>query len=428
MSVDIQKLAAARDLCAVLSEAGYIAYYAGGWVRDLLLDRPSDDVDIATSAQVEEIEALFEKTVPVGIRFGAIIVIHQGHAFEVSSFRKDGPYLDGRRPVHTEVGTPEEDAFRRDFTINGMFFDPSDGMVIDEVGAKQDLHAKLIRCIGSPRHRFQEDRLRMIRAVRFAARLDFEIEEQTQQAIIEMAAKLLPAVSVERIWQEFEKITSYPNCPKAFNLLHELGLLSTIFPSLKSRSLADIQKQTQVMRRLKKEVPTIFYLAQLWPLCDELRPIIREEYIEAQKNVVPYLKCSKENLRLLEQYHKILRQMVKDPELTDTVAWCQLYAHPQTDLCLHVIGCSFTSERQNQFSTAHYQNKRHLQPFVKRLIDKTPLVSSQDLFSAGVKSGISLGKLLKLAEKISIEQQLHNKDEVIAQLKTSQYWPKDLIS
>src|SRR3984885_11348242 len=189
---------AQKDAIAVvkkLSEAGHIAYFAGGWVRDFLMQHPSDDIDIATSATVEEVQSLFSKTIPVGSAFGIIIVVEGTHQFEVATFRKEFGYFDGRRPTRVERATPEEDALRRDFTINGMFWDPLEKKLYDYVGGQEDLHQGLIRAIGNPHERFYEDRLRMMRAVRYATRFHFPIEAKTYEAIRDHAHALLPSVA-----------------------------------------------------------------------------------------------------------------------------------------------------------------------------------------------------------------------------------------
>ncbi len=163
-------------------------------MRDLLLHKSSHEIDIATSAPPHIIQHLFPRTVAVGIQFGVIVVVLEGINFEVTTFRKDHPYQDGRHPEGVDYSTPEKDAERRDFTINGMFYDPLTEIIYDFVGGKEDLKRKVIRAIGNPHARFAEDRLRMIRAVRFAARLGFEIESETAKAIEEHAHHLFPAV------------------------------------------------------------------------------------------------------------------------------------------------------------------------------------------------------------------------------------------
>src|SRR5262249_42065141 len=153
----------ARTIVETLTRAGYIAYYAGGWVRDLLLGHPSDDIDIATNAPPAVVQQLFANTVPIGLAFGIVLVLIEGREYEVATFRSDVGYTDGRRPSHVHFTSAKEDAKRRDFTINGMFYDPLKQEVLDYVEGKEDLEKKLIRAIGDPHERIREDRLRMIR-------------------------------------------------------------------------------------------------------------------------------------------------------------------------------------------------------------------------------------------------------------------------
>ena len=150
----------ARKVIDKLVLEGHTAYYAGGYVRDRIMGHPSDDIDIATTAPVEIVQTLFKKTIPVGVQFGIVIVVMDGHQFEVATFRKEEEYKDGRRPTKIEPATPEEDAVRRDFTINGMFYDPTTGEVIDYIDGKKDIKHRIIRAIGNPKERFMEDRLR----------------------------------------------------------------------------------------------------------------------------------------------------------------------------------------------------------------------------------------------------------------------------
>jgi len=213
-----------------LREAGYTALFAGGCVRDLLLDRPFNDVDIASDAPPDEVEALFDRTHAIGKSFGVIQVVIDHEPFEVAAFRQDREYHDGRRPEGYEPTTPEEDALRRDFTVNGLFLDPATGHVLDFVGGRADLAQRRIRAIGDPAERFREDHLRLLRAARFAAVLDFEIETDTLLAIREHA-DLLPNVSVERVRQEFVRLlTESPRPGDAVALLDDCGLLRHILP------------------------------------------------------------------------------------------------------------------------------------------------------------------------------------------------------
>ena len=220
-----------------LREAGHVAYWAGGCVRDELLGETPADYDVATAARPAEVVALFRRTVEVGAAFGVVEVVGPrwpdgSHpVVQVATFRSDGVYLDGRRPESVMYSTAEQDAERRDFTINGMFFDPLDGQVIDYVGGRADLQARILRAIGDPRARFREDKLRLLRAVRLAARFSFPIEPATAAAVREMAPEIT-AVSAERIAEELRKMLAHPQRESAVRTLADLGLVPHVLPEV----------------------------------------------------------------------------------------------------------------------------------------------------------------------------------------------------
>lgn len=226
-----ERLEAARGICERLAREGHRTLLAGGCVRDILLGVAPKDYDIATSALPEEVAALFEKTVGVGAAYGVQRVMLPVGAFEVATFRKDGPYLDGRRPSSVEFLDEREDALRRDFTINALFLDPDDDSIIDYVDGRRDLERGIIRTVGDPAQRFQEDHLRLIRAVRFAARLDYAIEADTREAMGRMAG-LIAKTSAERIRDEVLKILSEGRARRAFEVLDDTGLLEVILPEV----------------------------------------------------------------------------------------------------------------------------------------------------------------------------------------------------
>lgn len=214
-----------------LRREGYEAYLAGGCVRDMLLHKTPQDYDIATDARPDDIQRVFADTIPVGAQFGVILVMVEGEPFEVASFRHDGPYLDGRRPSEVRYGSLQEDIRRRDFTINGMVYDPIDDRIIDLVEGRKDLELGAIRAIGEPRERFREDRLRMIRAVRFAASLKFEIEAETFAAVRQLAPTIAD-ISWERIGDEVTRILTEGGARRGFELLDLSGLLAVLLPEI----------------------------------------------------------------------------------------------------------------------------------------------------------------------------------------------------
>ena len=221
----------ALEIITVLRSHGFEAVLAGGCVRDALLARAPKDLDIATSAEPSKVEEFFPRTVAVGKAFGVVRVLGDNSEIEVASFRFDGKYCDGRRPETIQFSTAVEDALRRDFTINAMFYDPVSKKIFDYVKGQEDIDLRLIRCVGRPTLRFQEDHLRLLRAVRFAAELGFEIETDTWQALKELAA-LVQSVSRERIRDEMFKILKAENCGIGFSKLHESGLFMALDPEL----------------------------------------------------------------------------------------------------------------------------------------------------------------------------------------------------
>jgi poly(A) polymerase len=223
--------AIAREIVRRLQAAGFAAFWVGGYVRDFLLGREPQDFDIATDAKPEQVEKLFKRTIGVGKKFGVMVVVEDGHQFQVATFRAEADYKDGRRPTKVIFANAEADAQRRDFTVNGLLYDPLTKKIHDWVGGEKDLHAKIIRTIGAPEERFAEDHLRLLRAIRFAAQLDFEIEPKTFVAVKKFAPKI-KLISAERIRDELLKLFQSPHAARGLVLLRDSGLLEHILPEL----------------------------------------------------------------------------------------------------------------------------------------------------------------------------------------------------
>jgi poly(A) polymerase len=222
----------AVKICITLRAAGHQAYFVGGCVRDLELGREPADYDVATDARPERVQALFPGSLTVGARFGVILVVEGDTQVEVATFRSDVGYTDGRHPDRVEYSsTPQEDVSRRDFTINGLMLDPESGQVLDFVGGREDIRARIVRAIGQPGVRFREDKLRMVRAVRFAARFDYVIEPATFSAI-QTAAPQIHKVSPERLREELTKLLTEGAARRAFELLEETKLLPELLPEV----------------------------------------------------------------------------------------------------------------------------------------------------------------------------------------------------
>jgi poly(A) polymerase len=250
----------AADVVRRLREAGHEALLAGGCVRDRLLGREPLDFDVATSARPEEVRRLFRRTVPVGVQFGVVLVLVDDARFEVATFRSDDAYVDGRHPSAVHFGTAEQDAQRRDFTINALFQDPFSGEVRDYVGGRTDLRDGVIRAIGDASARITEDRLRMLRAVRFAARFGFTIAPATHAAIV-AAAPTVTDMAAERIGDEIVKMLTEGSARRAFELLDATGLLAVVLPEIAAmhgvRQSATMHPEGDVWRH------TLLLLAQL---------------------------------------------------------------------------------------------------------------------------------------------------------------------
>lgn len=393
----------ALTLIQTLVKAGYTAYFAGGWVRDLLLGSPSNEIDIATDAPPEKILALFPKTVAVGIHFGVVIVVMDGHHFEVSTFRKDAAYEDGRHPTAISFTTAEKDAERRDFTINGMFYNPLTQEVLDYVGGQEDLKKGIIRTIGNPFERFEEDKLRLVRAVRFAARFQFPIEAKTKEAIISLAPTLLPAVSIERIWQELTKMSAYPHFEQALLLLQDLGLLKAIFPSFQG----DLAQMVAPFPFFPAHTPLIAYLLELFPT----------HSLEQHLALCDFFKTSKEERKLVEFFAKARQAHSK-------VEWTHIYAHPQHTLFLNIQEAKLLPSEKKAFHEEHRQRKKDLSLHIKRIEEKKPLVTATHLQERGILPGRQMGLLLKEAEDLAITHNLTTADAVLEHLKNSPLWGK----
>lgn len=225
---------AVKEVCSRLKTAGFEALLAGGCVRDLLMNREPHDFDVATDARPDDVEALFERSVAVGKAFGVIILPFEDFQIEVATFRQDLDYKDGRRPEGVTFSTAEADAQRRDFTVNALFYDPAKHEIVDYVDGRKDIEAKILRTVGDPNRRFDEDKLRILRAIRFAAQLDFTIEPRTLEAIVQRANDVA-IVSRERIRDEILKLLKASHRRKGLELLRKTGVLEALFPQLSQK-------------------------------------------------------------------------------------------------------------------------------------------------------------------------------------------------
>jgi poly(A) polymerase len=413
----MSKLSLATAIVKRLQDAGYIAYFAGGWVRDFIMGYPSDDIDIATSAPTREVQRLFLKTIPIGIAFGIIVVVENEEHFEIATFRKDRIYLDGRHPTGVDLTDPEEDAKRRDFTINGMFYDPITDRLYDYVGGREDIERKRVCAIGDPKLRFAEDRLRMIRAVRYATRFGFTIEEETRKAILNHAKSLLPAVAIERVWQECKKMSQFDHFARALTELHALGILSTIFPDLRDISVREVERRVAPIKDYPCETPAILQLLALFP----------DASWERWRDLCNFLQVSRLERDTSFRLHRVRALLNMPKEWQDNlepIAWARFYAQADLSLYLGIYTAHLPIDERSEFLMAHQIREDGLSRFIDRIQKRTPLIKGEDLLALGICAGPHIGKLLAEAERLSVNLGIENKEALLLRLRSSPIWPQ----
>ncbi len=398
----------ALQVLSQLREAGYEALWAGGCVRDQLLGREPQDYDVATSARPEQVQALFGKrrTLAIGAAFGVIAVLgrHKQPPIEVATFRSDGAYVDGRRPKEVVYTTAKEDAQRRDFTINGLFYDPIAEQVIDYVDGQTDLQKGVIRAIGNPLDRFSEDKLRMLRAVRFATTLRFQIEEQTFDAIRSMAGEV-KIVSAERIGAELRRMLTHPQRRLGVQLLQDSGLLLPLLPEL-----ADWPKQQ----------PTAWQqlLTRLECLqADSLAAALAAMLFGSEQNEI----VGQIGRRFRFTNNEIDRatwlvQALPRLEKADQIPWPQLQR-----LLVHQGAEELVALAAATWGDDHLgiQECRRRLAMPTEELNPEPLLSGKDLIAHGISPSPQFGRLL---EHIRDEQLLGNITTPQQALKQAHHW------
>lgn len=403
----------AKSIVSKLQREGHIAYFAGGWVRDFVMGHPSEDIDIATDATPAQIMDLFPQTILVGLNFGVVIVVLGGEQFEVATFRKDLHYIDGRHPTGIEKSTPLEDAKRRDFTINGMFYDPVTEEIYDFVQGKEDIQKGIIRTIGDPHERFFEDRLRMLRAFRFAARFSFTIEPETQEAIREHVDTFFPAVAMERVWQEFTKMASYPRFDQALVEMHRLGLLDVIMPEIDGMHINDIKHRVASFSHFLKNTPPVLYVMEL------IYPLTLEQKINAGLR----LKVSVKDLKLVEFMHKWQNAVLDGISRENYWNLAHLFAHSDYAYILPILAARYAPEDMQTFLQRYQEVFNRLEKHIKRIQEHNPVVTSSMLKERGILPGRQMGLLLKEAEKIALCHDTEESEFVLSELKRLPLWP-----
>ena len=426
----------ARSICARLRERGHVAYFAGGCVRDLVSGDPAKDIDIATNARPEQVQAIFPRTFAVGAAFGVVVVVEGGMNFEVATFRCDAAYLDGRHPSAVDFSSPEEDAKRRDFTINGMFFDPLANEVIDFVGGQTDLQAKIVRAIGEPALRFGEDRLRMLRAVRFATVLDYKIDNATWTALVANASAITQ-ISAERIRDELVKIFLSPRRAAGWELLDRSGLLRAILPEIEPMKgceqpeqfhpEGDVFEHTRRMLELLPEnvsVPLVFSVI----LHDVAKPVTartdhtgRIRFNEHDKIGAQMAEQIMERLRFsraeIDATVEMVRQhmVFKDVPRMRVAKLKRFMARPTfvEELELHRVDCQSSHGMLDNYE--FLQSKR--EEFANEPIVPPPLVRGDDLIALGMKPGPEFGEILEAVETRQLEGAFKTREQALDWVK-----------
>jgi tRNA nucleotidyltransferase/poly(A) polymerase len=394
----------ALEVVRKLKEHGYQALWAGGCVRDELLGKLPKDYDVATDAVPEKVRAVFRRrrTLAIGAAFGVISVVGSKAAgqVDVATFREDLEYRDGRRPSSVSYSTPEQDALRRDFTINGIFFDPLTGDHIDFVGGKADLEAGIVRAIGEPAKRFTEDKLRMLRAVRFSASLGFELEARTRLAATAMACELA-VVSPERIAAELRRMLVDENRVRAVEMLRDTGQLEVIFPELEAASTGEFGWPL-------KQASLSALSAPGFPLA--LATLLRGLPVDRARDIGLRLRLSNhevDRLAWLIQCDGALTAARKQP-------W------PRVQRLLTEPGIEDLLALHDAVATAEVRDRADSE-FCHEVLarprgswDPPPLVGGDELKQAGIPPGSIYRQLLNAVRDAQLLGQIHSPDEAIA--------------
>jgi poly(A) polymerase len=415
----------------------YTAYLVGGCVRDLLLDLKPKDFDIATSATPRQVKRLFSNCRIIGRRFRlAHVYFQNGKIIEVATFRRDGVYLDSRNPVTVTFGSAEEDAARRDFTINGMFFDPARDEVIDFVGGRVDLEARLIRAIGDPVERFKEDRLRMLRAVRFATVLQFDIEAGTWNALLQDASTI-NEISAERIRDELVRIFLSPQRTRGWDFLDASGLLYAILPEIAAMKgckqppqfhpEGDVFQHTRLMLKLLPATASLpLVLSALFhdigkPPTSEVDETGRIRFnghdrigAEMTEEIMKRLRFSRAEIDATVE--AVRQHMVfKDVPNMRVAKLKRFMARPTftDELELHRVDCASSHAMMDNYEFLLGKKEE----FANEPIIPPPLVSGDDLIALGLKPGPRFGEILEAVETRQLEGALSNREEALEWVK-----------
>lgn len=428
----------AIDIVKRLREKGFNALFAGGCVRDMLMGYLPEDYDIATNARPDNIINIFKRTVPVGVHYGVVLVIENGFEFEVATFRSDGKYSDGRHPDTITFCDARGDALRRDFTINGMFYDPIDDKHFDYVGGGEDLKASLVRAIGNPFERFNEDRLRMIRAVRFACRFNYNIENQTAEAIKTLCHKIL-TVSMERIRDELRKILTGPNPHTGIKMLDDLNLLNEVIPEV--TAMKGVRQPENYHPEGDVFTHTLLTLSELsasrktagsWELAmaSLLHDIGKPLTFEIADRI-RFNNHDNVGAGMAEKICERLRMSNAEKERITWLVKMHLYLRHAQQMRLSKLKRLFAHEGYSELaelykvdslaSTGDLEDYTFCQNMFEELqeeeIKPEPLITGYDLIALGLKPGPIFSKILETIRDEQLEQKITTKAEALKKAK-----------
>lgn len=444
MNLSSDKAQQAARIVYTLREQGHTAYLAGGCVRDLLLGREPADYDVATSATPEQVMRVFPQTYAVGVQFGVVLVPvlrdspegRANYSVEVATYRSDGAYSDGRHPDQVRFSSdPRLDVQRRDFTINGLMLDPENQEVLDWVAGREDLERRIIRTIGDPYQRFAEDKLRLLRGVRFAARFGYAMEEKTFQAIRDLASEI-HQVSRERIRDEILKMLTEGQARRAFELLDQTGLLEQVLPEIKK--MQGVQQPPQFHPEGDVWVHTLMLLEGLPANVSKtlaLGALLHDVGKPPTFRVADRIRFDQHAEVGTRMAEEICRRLRLSNDETEQV--CALVAnhmrfgnimrmkestlkrflrlpHFAEHLELHRLDCLGSHRDLALYNFA--QEKLHTLPAEQ--IRPVPLLTGNDLIAAGYAPGPAFKKMLTAVEDAQLEGAIHNKDEALARVKT----------
>ncbi|MBP9864803.1 MAG: CCA tRNA nucleotidyltransferase [Candidatus Omnitrophica bacterium] len=431
MNLNSKAAQAAYRVAEKLKSKQHHVVFAGGCVRDFLMKKTPQDFDLATSATPDEVESIFPKTVAVGKQFGVILVIDHDEQIEVTTFRRDGGYCDGRHPSEISFTDDKEDALRRDFTVNGLFYDPFSQQVLDYVGGETDLQKKVIRAIGDPAKRFEEDKLRLLRAVRFAANLDFSIEANTWREVVRLAPQI-HQVSPERIRDELVKIFTRPGAARGFDLLSESGLMREILPEVEA--MRGVQQQPDfhpegdvfvhtrlLMEKLDQPSVTLAFAALFH---DIAKPVTAGKREDGRITFYEHAPIGAEMTRGIMKRLRFSNQMIDDTAILvanhmkfgDAMKMRSgklkmFIAHEQFQegLELHRIDCMSC---HGMLENYHFLQEKQ-KALTEEELKPKPFLSGHDLLALGMAAGPAMKPFLEEVYILQLEGQFKDKAEAL---------------